>query len=304
MQTVELPQGTIRYRDVGEGPPLVFVHGLLVDGRLWDGVAERLAERFRCIVPDWPMGSHKLAMNENADLTPPGVASIIAAFIGELGHERATIVGNDTGGAISQVVAANHPDRVERLVLTNCDTLEHFPPFPFNALPLVARIPGAFAALAVPFRLARVRRATYAPLASHPIDPRLVDDWLMPLATDRAVARDARKTTAGLHKRHTLAAAERLRAFERPVRFAWGTEDRFFKRSHADRLAAMLPDSRIADVPDARTFSPLDQPARVAELIAEFVSEPATAPAGQRSAGVADRFTPRSQAAPRSGQDR
>ena len=119
LPTADVPQGAIAYRDLGEGGPIVFVHGLLVDGRLWSGVAERLASEFRCLVADWPMGSHRTAMRPDADLAPPGMAQIVVAFMDALGIERATLVGNDTGGAISQIVTAHHPDRVERLVLTN-----------------------------------------------------------------------------------------------------------------------------------------------------------------------------------------
>lgn len=269
----ELPQGSIAYRELGEGEPLLFVHGLLVDGRLWDGVAERLAGEFRCIVADWPMGSHRTAMNPDADLSPPGIVETIAAFMDVLGLRRATVVGNDTGGAISQMLTASHPERVERLILTNCDTFEHFPPFPFSLMPPIARLPGGMTALAAPFRIGAIRRATYGMLAKHPIPSELVDAWLAPSLSDPGVKRDAGKVTAGAHKRHTLDAAERLRGFERPVRFAWAPEDRFFRLAHAERLAAILQDARIEQVPDAKTFVPLDQPERVAELIAGFAAE-------------------------------
>ena len=272
-KTVALPQGTVSYRDLGDGEPIIFVHGLLVDGRLWTGVAERLASDFRCLVCDWPMGSHRIAMNPDADLSPPGMAEVVVAFIDALGIERATLVGNDTGGAISQIVTANHPDRVERLVLTNCDLLDRFPPFPFNLMPPIARLPGGMTLLAAPFRIAAVRRSTYGMLVKHPIPPELADDWLAPSRADAGVQRDARKLTAGAHKRHTLAAAEALRRFERPVRFAWAPEDRFFRLADAERLAAIVPDSRIEPVPDAKTFVSLDQPQRVAELVAGFVRE-------------------------------
>jgi pimeloyl-ACP methyl ester carboxylesterase len=271
--TVNTPQGPVDCRVLGDGPPLVFVHGLLVDGRLWDGVVERLADRHRCVVANWPMGSHRLAMHDDADLTPPGMARIIGMLMDELDLERATIVGNDTGGAVSQILAANHPERVERLVLTNCDTFEHFPPFPFSLLTPVAKLPGGMALLQGGQRFAAVRRMSYAPLVKRPLSQELVDSWLEPASNDPAIKRDLVKILRGIDKRHTLEAAEKLRGFERPVRFAWATDDRFFKRAHAERLAAQLPDARIEDIPGAGTFVPLDEPARVAELVAEFVAE-------------------------------
>ncbi len=267
----ETPYGPVAYRESGSGAPLLFVHGLLVDGRLWAGVAERLASSHRCLVPDWPMGSHRVAMNEGADLSPPGMVSVITAFMDALGLERVNLVGNDSGGAVSQMLTAAHPERVQRLILTNCDTFEHFPPFPFSLMPPLARIPGGMTALAAPFRLGAIRRLTYGTLVRHPLDPDLADSWLEPTINDRAVRRDAAKFTAGADKRDTLAAAEALRSFERPLRFIWAPEDRFFKLAHAERLAAMVPDAEIAEVADARTFVSLDQPARVAELIARYV---------------------------------
>jgi pimeloyl-ACP methyl ester carboxylesterase len=276
MSTVELPQGRITYRDHGSGDPLLFVHGLLVDGRLWSGVAERLAGEYRCLVPDLPLGSHRTPMHADADLSPPGAAELIVAFMDALGLELATLVGNDTGGAVSQMLTAAHPDRVERLILTNCDTLEHFPPFPFNGLTMIARLPGGVTALQLPFRLGAVRRASFAPLVKRPLDRELVDSWLEPAARDPEIKRDLTKVLRGVRKQDLIAAGERLRAFERPVRFAWGTDDRFFKRAHAERLAAMIPDAEIAAVEDARTFVPLDQPERVAELIASFCRQSAS----------------------------
>jgi len=276
-RTAEVPGGRIAYRELGEGEPIVFVHGLLVDGRLWDGVAERLSDRFRCLVPDWPMGSHRIALGPGADLSPPGLARTVVAFMDALGVERATVVGNDTGGAVSQLVAAHHPERVERLVLTNCDTFEHFPPFPFSLMPPLARLPGGMAALAAPFRIGAVARATYGLLAKRPIPPELVAAWLEPTLRDPAVRDNARAVTAGVDKRYTLEAAERLRGFERPVRFAWAREDRFFKLSQAERLAALVPDGRVEPISDARTFVALDRPERVAELVGEFAAEPVAA---------------------------
>jgi pimeloyl-ACP methyl ester carboxylesterase len=265
-----LPQGPIRYRDSGEGDPIVFVHGYLVDGRLWEGTAAALAGEFRCIAPDWPLGSQTMAMNPGADLSPPGIAQIIADFLAELDLERVTLVGNDSGGAMSQVLVTRHPERVARLVLTNCDTYEHFPPAPFNLMPPLARVPGAMTALGLPFRIGALRRAAFAPFAKRPIPDELSKSWMAPSSTDRGVARDLRKVTAGMNKRYTLEAADRLVSSDLPVLFAWAPEDRLFKLSDAERLAAAIPNSRIETIPDAKTFVPFDQPRRVADAIAGF----------------------------------
>jgi pimeloyl-ACP methyl ester carboxylesterase len=276
-RTARLSAGEISYREAGAGDPIVFVHGLLVDGRLWDGTATRLAGRFRCIVPDWPMGSHRTAMSPGADLSPTGQAALIGAFLDELGLERATIVGNDSGGAVSQIFTAANPERVERLILTNCDTEENFPPFPFSLMPPLARMPGGMTALGLPFRVGAIGRATYGLLAKRPVDPELVRSWLVP-QRDEAIRRDTRKLVTGVDKSLTVDAARKLGSFPRPVLFAWATEDRFFKLSHAEHLAAGIPDARIEPIEDAKTFVALDRPEALAETITAFMAQaPVTA---------------------------
>jgi pimeloyl-ACP methyl ester carboxylesterase len=269
---ISLPAGTIRYREAGEGPPVVFVHGFLVDGRLWAGVVDRLADRCRCIAPDWPLGAQKAAMNPAADLSPPGIAQLIADFLAALDLRDVTLVGNDSGGAMSQVTAANHPERLGRLVLTNCDTHENFPPGVFKAMPPLAKLPGGMQVLSAPFRIGAIARRAFAPFARKQIPPALIADWMASATEDSGVMRDAKKVTAGMNKRHTLAAAEKLRSSELPLLLLWAPGDRFFPLSYAERLAAEVPDARIVEVPEAGTFVPLDQPAAVADGIAAFVA--------------------------------
>jgi pimeloyl-ACP methyl ester carboxylesterase len=273
-----LPQGTIRYREAGSGEPIVFVHGYLVDGRLWDGTALKLASGHRCLVPDWPLGAHRAAMNPDADLSPPGIADLIAGFLEALDLDGVTIVGNDSGGAMSQVLVTRRPERIGRLVLTNCDTHDNFPPGIFKLMPPLAKLPGAMTAMGLPFRIAPLRRAAFAPFAKTKIPPQLIDSWLKPSQTDRGVARDTAKFTAGMNKRHTLEAAERLAGFDRPVLLAWAPGDRFFPISYAQRLRETIPDATLEQVEDAKTFVPLDQPGRLAELIAGFVASKRAAP--------------------------
>jgi pimeloyl-ACP methyl ester carboxylesterase len=274
-QEVELGQGTVRYRERGEGKPIVFVHGFLVDSRLWDGTAELLSETHRCITPDWPMGAHQTPLNPDADLSPIGIANLIADFLAALDLDDVTIVGNDSGGAMSQVLVTQRPEHIGGLVLTNCDTHENFPPSAFKLMPPLAKLPGGMAAMALPFRIGALRRAAYAPFAKTKIPPELIDSWLAPSQRDAGIRRDTAKLTAGMHKRYTLEAAKRLALFDRPVLLAWAPEDRFFALSYAQRLAETIPDARLETIDDAKTFVPLDQPRRLAELIGSFVGQAA-----------------------------
>jgi len=271
---VQLPAGTIRYREAGEGRAVVFVHGYLVDGRLWDGVVDKLSDRCRCIAPDWPIGAQQIAMSPDADLTPYGIASIVSSFLEALDLDDVTIVGNDSGGAMSQVTVTRHPERIGRLVLTNCDTHENFPPGPFKALPPLAGLPGGMAVIAAPFRIPAVARAAFRPFTKDPLPPELVADWMEPGLHDPDVKRDLKKVTSGMNKRYTLEAAEKLRRSDLPVLLTWAPEDRVFPLKYAERLAADTPNARIVQIPNSKTFVPIDQPARLADLIAEFTASP------------------------------
>ncbi len=278
---VTLDQGTIRYRDTGgDGDPIVFVHGALVNGRLWEEVVPLLEGHHRCVVPDLPLGSHELPMRPEADLSPPGLARLIADFLAALDLERVTLVANDTGGAISQLVAVDHPERLARLVLTNCDAFENFLPPAFRYLQLTARMPGGIFVLAQSMRLRAMRRmpVAYGWLTRKRLSNELLDEWVAPLIADRDVRRDARKLLRGISKEYTLDAAARFGEFTKPVLLAWGPEDRFFTWAFAERLAQAFPDARLERVEDCTTFVSLDQPERLAELIEAFVAQTAAAP--------------------------
>lgn len=271
VREIALPAGTIRYREAGAGPPIVFMHGFLVDGRLWDGVVVALSDRYRCIAPDWPMGAHQVAMNPDADLSPPGVATIIEDFLAALDLTDVTLVGNDSGGAMCQVVVARRPARVGRLVLTNCDTHENFPPGIFKAMPPLAKLPGGMQVLSAPFRIPALARRAFKPFARTEIPADLVASWMQPSTGDSGVMHDAKKFTAGMNKRHTLAAAAKLRGTDLPIRLLWAPGDKFFPLKYAERLAGEVKNAEIVQIPDAKTFVPLDQPQRVADEITAFV---------------------------------
>jgi pimeloyl-ACP methyl ester carboxylesterase len=183
-----------------------------------------------------------------------------------------TIVGNDSGGAMSQVLATRHPERIGRLVLTNCDTHENFPPGPFKALVPIAKLPGGMAALGVPFRIGPVARAAFRPFTRDPLPADLVASWMEPGLNDPGVKRDLKKVTIGMNKRYTIEAAEKLSKSDLPLLLTWAPRDRVFPLKWAQRLADEVPNARIVEIPDSRTFVPIDQPQRLAEEIAGFVS--------------------------------
>ena len=273
---LDLPQGAIRYHETGSGPPLVFVHGALVNANHWRKVVPELASGFRCVTLDLPLGAHLEPMPPDADLSPPALADLIADAIEALELEDVTLIGNDTGGALCQLVVTSRPERIGRLVLTSCDAFDNFPPKVMQPAMPIMRLPGALSVLFAPMRLAAVRRRlmTLIRATKRPVDQQTVDSYGLPALGDAGVRRDTTKLMRGVHKRYTLEAADKLPGFERPALIAWSREDKFFPAKHAERLAELLPDSRLEWIEDSYTFSPEDQPIRLAELISGFVRHP------------------------------
>lgn len=278
MPTITIPQGRINYRAAGPEdsaePPVVFLHGLLVNGELWTQVADTLAARgIRSYAPDLPLGAHSIALDSGADLSPRGVARLVLDFLAALELTDVTLVGNDTGGAIAQFVVDTDQKRIGRLVLTNCDAFDKFPPAPFGMLVKAARRPGRLRLLASTVRPTWARHSPlgYGPLARK-LDPDLTRRWITPILTDPGVRRDTAAFARGVRPADLLATSTRLGQFDKPVLLLWGTGDRFFKVDLARRLAGVFPDARLVEVDGERTFLPLDAPQRVADEIRAFAS--------------------------------
>ncbi len=253
----------------GEGPPVVLVHGALVNANLWRRVVPLLDGRTR-VTLDLPLGSHLETMPAGADLSPPALADLIADAIAALELDDVTIVGNDTGGGLTQILATRRPERIGRVVLTSCDAFDNFPPRLFRWVLAPARVPGAIPIAFGALRARPLRRLpiAYGWLSNEAPEPEADDSYVLPVLTKGAVRRDLRKLLAGLDPRHTLDAAAKLAAFDKPVLIAWSADDRFFPPAHAERLARLIPDARLEWIEGARTFSPEDAPERLAELIA------------------------------------
>ncbi len=274
MPTIAIPQGRINYRVAGpsksDTPTVVFIHGLLVNGELWTGVAEALAAQgIRSYAPDLPLGSHPVALNADADLTPRGVARLINDFLAALDLDDVTLVGNDTGGALCQFLIDDDHSRVGRLVLTNCDAFDKFPPPPFDLIVKVGRSPGRLLAMMEPMRSTTVRhsRLGYGALVAKPLAAELTLRWSTPSLTDKDVRRDTAKFLQGVDARDLLDVSTRLAAFAKPVTLIWGDRDPFFKIQFARRLRSTFANATLVEVEGGRTFLPLDEPQRVADEI-------------------------------------
>ncbi|CAM3017640.1 alpha/beta hydrolase [Mycobacterium intermedium] len=274
MPQVALQQATIAYREVGPAdsayPPVVFVHGILVDERLWTEVAEQLGRQgFRCILPTWPLGSHTIPVDEGADLSPRGVADMINDFMVALDLLDVTLVGNDTGGGLCQLVIDAHPERVGRLVLTNCDAFDKFPPFPFTVVFATLRGARSIGAL---FTLMRSQALRHSPvgfglLLSRP-DPELTASWIEPCAKDVRIRRNLATLLKHVAATDLTDVSTRFPQFDKPVTLVWGMRDRCFKPALAKRMAALFPNAALIEVPSAKTFVALDEPSAVVDAIA------------------------------------
>lgn len=273
MKHIALAQATIDYQEVGPAdsrfPPVVFVHGMIVDERLWSAVAAGLAERgHRCLLPRLPLGCHTTPVTDRSVLTPRGLADLIGDFIEALDLTDVTLVGNDTGGGLCQFLIDARPDRIGRLVLTNCDAFDRFPPFPFDVVFALMRGPVTIRTLFTGLRLRALRHSPvgYGMLAHRP-DPELTASWAVPARADARIARDLAAMARGIAATDLTHVAPRLHRFTGPVRLVWGLDDRFFTPTLGRRLAALFPDGEFIEVPGARTFVPLDKPRAVIEAV-------------------------------------
>ena len=269
MSTIDISAGTIHYEATGpeNGRPVVFVHGYMMGGQLWRQVSERLADLgLRCIAPTWPLGGHPEALRPGTDRTITGVAGIVAKVLAALDLEDVVLVGNDTGGVVTQLVAVHHPERLGALVLTSCDAFEHFPPPILKPVIMAAKSKTLFRAAIQAMRAPVARKRAFDGLAYRNIDD-LTEIWVRPVLSDPAVAEDLRQFTLSLRTEVTTGVAARLPEFNKPALIAWSADDTFFEVGDGERLAATIPNARLEVIDGARTFSMVDRPERLADLL-------------------------------------
>ncbi len=281
MADLELTAGTIEYEDTGgDGPVLVLLGGLVMDGSVWDPLVAELRADHRCVVPTLPLGAHRKAMRADADLSLQGFAVIVAELLERLDLQNVTLVQNDHAAAL--VLAGENPPRVARLVISSCEAFENYPPgLPGKNVRMTAFVPGGIFVAMNAMRLRALRRSPigFGWMAKHPLADELIDRWLAPLQGQAAVRRDFRKYVTGGRRRQMIEVCERLRAFTRPVLVVWTPEDKVQRPEHGRRFAELLADARLVEVADSYTLIMRDQPQRFAAAIREFVRETAAASA-------------------------
>ena len=260
----------VEYADTGTGPTVLFVHGVYVTGALWNDVVAELGEGFRCIVPTWPHGAHSTPTN-GADLGAEAASRRIVHFMAALDLNDVTVVANDTGGGLV-LAALGDPtldtSRIGRLVLTNCDSYEHFPPASFAQIVKLCRLSSVVGGAILRLLASGPGQSFFLKQVCH--EPPTKDrqrEVFGAFATSAAARRDAVTLTASLDPALTLRAAPAIEAFDRPVTLTWGTEDALFPLDHARRLRDAFPNATLIEIPDCSTYVMLDAPGVLAEAI-------------------------------------
>ncbi len=274
LETVELSAGTIEYADTGDGPAVVFLHGAMKDATVWDQVVAQLPPSYRCIRPTMPLGSHRIPLRAEADLSVAGLARLTGEFLAALDLDQVVLVQNHWGAA-QVMLAEGFAERISKLVLCACEAFDNYPPgAPGRAFVRMAKVPGALGAMGAALRtpaLAR-RYAEQDPTSLRPAPPELAARWLHPFATDAGVRRDLGKVLRDKYSRSEKQRwAAAVGSFAGPVLVVWATADTLMPRAHGARLAAAFPNARLVEITDSGTCVPLDQPAQLAAAITDFL---------------------------------
>jgi pimeloyl-ACP methyl ester carboxylesterase len=277
LNQIELSTGTIDYVDTGgDGPTVVLLHGLLMDASLWADVVTDLAADHRCVAPTLPLGAHRHGMHADADMSLSGIADLVIELLDRLDLRDVTVIGNDTGGAVVQLLIGRDDDRVRRIVLVSCDAFDNFPPgLTGKTLVLTGKLPPTmFGLFMQQMRLRPVRRL---PIAFGWLTKRgdaATARWMRPILHQRAIRHDTVRVLRAIadDKNLLVDAAEHLPTWSRPALIVWASGDRVMPQAHGRRLADLLPEAQLLEIDDSYTLVPLDQPALLATAIRSFTT--------------------------------
>lgn len=271
-KTIDLSLGRIRYRETGAGRPVVFVHGYLVDGELWrEAVPSIAAAGFRCITPDLPLGAHVEPIARDRELSPRSVARAVRELIEKLDLDDVVLVGNDSGGAICQMLVTESSDRIGHLVLSPCDTYRKFPPFPYNGLRHVDKL-GPLTGPVFRLSSGRLGRwAAFAPLLGSAWNPELVRRWYEPSVRDKRILLDGFRFITSADPDELEAASNAMASVDLPATIVWGRDTRFFTFKDGSRLAASMPRGEMVPLEHGQTFLPFEKADEFARAVIERI---------------------------------
>ena len=281
----------VAYYEEGAGEPLLLLHGCPFSSYIWRKVVPRLAARNRCLAPDL-LGLGDTETPEAADWSLRAQAAMIIGFLDSLGLPRAHVVGHDHGGALAQLLAAEHPERIDRLVIMNAEAYDNWPSDEERPFIRLTQIP-VFGELAFWLWSRRpllrwtliVGKAVRNPEV---LTAELLDGYIRANLSDRRRRRKLKRFLAGQfdpqHNRVTTELLDGLRRFRRPTLLVWATDDPHFGPHWGERLRADIPGAvRLELVPDTGHLLMEERPERVAELISGFLTEPLPEPGRQHS---------------------
>jgi pimeloyl-ACP methyl ester carboxylesterase len=290
MRTVTVPAGEIDYDETGSGPPVVLLHGVLMDHTVWDRVLPLLPAGFRYLRPVLPLGAHRRPMHPDADLTLSGQVALVADLLDALDLEEVTLVHSDWGGALF-LTAFGRDRRVARQVILPCEAFDNFPPgLPGKMVALAVAVPGGVRLAARQLRIGWLRRLPllFGQMARRPLPDELVRGWTEPVLRQPGVRHDLLTYCRSTFDGPTLTrATEALRDFPGETLVLWSPDNKVMPPEHGHRLAELLPRGRYAEVPGAFVLSMLDEPEAVAREMGQFLLGTVPGPATDRGEAVA-----------------